>query len=249
MSASILRIDQPSLSSFLQHCCCCAEAAPGHRSHPLLWQCCPSRKALTTTAGFPLQPRSHIKHPPSHAHLPVNMANIADAWLASYIAALAPESPATPTPPTCPSSQDAKWKNHHGAKSCFYLFSFPQTQQNNQATLLKQKKDPFPPRETQQAPFLGTFSTIGAAQLSSAPLQRRACDLFAFWAGGHQLFPSTWLPSKVPALHSTFLQKAARQGPETPSAHDVYLHQAPPAASPQPLSTNYPHIHFLVCSH
>ena len=131
-----------------------------------------------------------------------------------------------------------------GPKSCFYLFSFLQTQQNNQATLPKQKKDPSPPWETQQAHFLGTSSTTSAAQLFSASLQRRACrHLFAFWAGGHHLFPRNWLPSKVPALRSTFLQKTALQ------VHNVHLHQAPPAAIPQPPSTNHSHIHFLVCSH
>lgn len=178
------------------------------------------------------------------------MANIADAWLAFYIDALPPASPAPPTPATHPLSQDAKWKNHHEEKSWFYLFSFFQTQQNNQVTLPKQKKDPSPPWETQQAPFPRTFSTTGAAQLFSASLQRCTCHLlFASRAGGHHLFRGNWLPCKVPALHSTFLQKTPIQVPETPPPQDLHLHQAPPASVPQPLSNNHPHIHLLVYSH
>lgn len=166
------------------------------------------------------------------------MAIITDVWLASYIAALPPASPAPLT--MCPSSQHAKRENHHKAKSCAFLFSFPQTQENNQATLPKQKKDPSSPWETLQGSFLGTFSITSAAQPFSASLQRSTCHhLFAFWAGGHRLFCRNWLPSKVPTLHSTFLQKTALRLPEPPPAHDVHLHQAPPAAVPQPLPMNH----------
>lgn len=199
-------------------------------------------------SSFPLG--IHVSHsaPPPRAHLPVNMANIADAWLASYVAALPPASPALPTPAMHPSSQDTKCKHHHGPKSCFYIFSFSQTQQNNQVTLPKQKKDPFLPCET-AGPFPGDLLN----QRCSPALQSLPSETYTTSFGFPGWRPSSVrgnrLPSKVPALHSTFLQKTAIQVPETPPAQEVHLHQAPPAAVPQPLSTNHPHIHLLVCSH
>lgn len=133
-----------------------------------------------------------------------------------------------------------------GQSLAFNLFCFLQTQQNNQATLPKQK-DPSPPWKIQRAHFLGTFSATSAAQLFSASLQRRAHHVFAFWAEDYCLFPRNWVPSKVPALHPTFLQNSPLQVPERQLK--VCLHQAPSAVAPWLLSTNHSHVHFLVCSH
>lgn len=97
-----------------------------------------------------------------------------------------------------------------GGKVLLLFIFFPPNPTKQPGNSTQAEKGSFPSTGDTAGPFPGTFSTTSAAQLFTASLQKRTHHLlFAFWAGGHHLFHRNWPPSKVPALHSTFLQKAA----------------------------------------